>query len=156
MARPLRIEYPNAWYHIMNRGRRKEPIFFEESDYALFIELLKQTIDLFGVQIHAYALMPNHYHLLVNTPKGNISRTMRHLNGVYTQKINKKYSIDGQLFRGKYKSILINEEEYLMELVRYIHRNPYKANLVEKIGTYKWCSHRKYMGKKNEKEKWLL
>ena len=145
MSRPLRIEYPGAWYHVMNRGRRKESIFYDARDYELFSKVIEQTCRLFGMKIHAYVLMPNHYHLLIHTPLGNLSRCMRHLNGVYTQKINKKYKLDGSLFRGRFKSILISKEEYLLELVRYIHRNPYESKLEEKIGEYKWCSYRRYM-----------
>jgi len=99
-------------------------------------------------------LMPNHYHLMIKTPKGNISRSMRHLNGVYTQKFNKRHKIDGSLFRGRYKSILVEEERYLLELVRYIHRNPLKAVLEEVLGEYKWCSQREYMNEKHRKD-WL-
>ena len=154
MSRPLRIEYPGAWYHVMNRGRRKESIFHDTGDYELFSKVLGQTCQMFGMKVHAYVLMPNHYHLLIHTPLGNLSRCMRHLNGVYTQKINKKYKLDGSLFRGRFKSILISEEEYLLELVRYIHRNPYESKLEEKIGEYKWCSHRGYM-KDIYRPKWL-
>ena len=104
MSRPLRIEYPGAWYHVMNRGRRREPVYVAESDYKLFLEILNQTSELFQIEIHAYALIPNHYHLLIRTPLGNISRCMRHINGVYTQKINKKYKTDGSLFRERFKA----------------------------------------------------
>lgn len=138
----------------MNRGRRREKIFFQKSDHELFLSVLNDVNRLFGIEIHAYALLPNHYHILIHTPRGNLSRCMRHLNGVYTQKFNIKHKIDGSLFRGRYKSILVEKEEYLLELVRYIHRNPFKAGLEEKIGQYKWCSHRGYM-KANERQKWL-
>jgi len=155
MARPLRIEYPGAWYHVMNRGRRKEPIFFKDSDCKTFLDILKEVSRMFGVEIHAFALIPNHYHILIRTPLGNISRAMRHINGVYTQKINLKYKMDGSLFRGRFKSILIDKEEYLLELVRYIHRNPFKSGLEKRIGEYKWCSHRSYMDEKDKPE-WLI
>ncbi|MFH1845989.1 MAG: transposase [Candidatus Omnitrophota bacterium] len=154
MSRPLRIEYPGAWYHVMSRGRRKEKIFFNEKDYKLFLDVIGDVARIFNVGIHAYALMPNHYHLLMHTPEGNLSRSMRHLNGVYTQKFNIKHKIDGSLFRGRFKSILIEEEAYLLELVRYIHRNPKKAELENKIGEYRWCSHRGYVIDA-EKEEWL-
>ena len=147
MARPLRIEYPGAWYHVMNRGRRKEPIFFEAWDYDLFLKVLKEAHRLFKIEIHAYAFMPNHYHLLIRTPEGNLSRAMRHINGVYTQKINKRMKTDGSLFRGRYKSIVIHAEEYLLELVRYIHQNPLKAGLEDRLGEYKWSSYRGYLNK---------
>ena len=154
MARPLRIEYPGAWYHVMNRGRKKEPIFFQEKDYELFLSTLQEAHRLFQLKVHAYSLMPNHYHLLVHTPKGNLSRGMRHLNGVYTQKINQRIKQDGSLFRGRYKSIVVEKEGYLLELVRYIHRNAYKAGIEKEIGEYKWNSHRAYM-MKNERPEWL-
>jgi REP element-mobilizing transposase RayT len=154
MARPLRIEYPGAWYHVMNRGRRKDPIYFSDSDYELFMEVMGEAVKLFGIEIHAFALIPNHYHILIRTPQGNISRAMRHINGVYTQKINLKYKLDGSLFRGRFKSIIVEEEEYLLEVVRYIHRNPIEAKLEERIGEYKWCSHGMYKDKK-KRPNWL-
>ncbi len=108
MTRPLRIQYPGAWYHIMNRGRRREDIFSTNEDYITFIEVLKETISLWNINIVAYCLMPNHYHLLLHTPEGNLSRCMRHINGVYTQRYNRAKRHDGQLFRGRYKSILLD------------------------------------------------
>jgi REP element-mobilizing transposase RayT len=144
MARPLRIEYPDAWYHVMNRGRRGEDIFADDQDYKMFTELLKETSEMWNVRIAAYCLMPNHYHMLIQTPNANISRSMRHLNGVYTQRYNSRHQYDGQLFRGRYKSILIDTDSYLLQVVRYIHRNPLKANLTENIDKYKWCSHKGY------------
>lgn len=154
MARPLRIEYPGAWYHVLNRGRRREKIFFSDSDYELFFKILGECNKLFNLEIHAYSLIPNHYHLLICTPRGNLSRNMRHLNGVYTQSINKKYNTEGSLFKGRFKSILIEKESYLEELVRYIHRNPYEAKLEEEIGQHKWTSHSAYM-KKRKRPSWL-
>lgn len=145
MARPLRIEYPDAWYHVMNRGRRGENIFSDNQDYSMFTELLTETSEMWNVRVAAYCLMPNHYHMLVQTPDANISRSMRHLNGVYTQRYNSRHKCDGQLFRGRYKSMLIDTDSYLLQTVRYIHRNPLKADLVKDIDDYKWFSHKGYL-----------
>jgi putative transposase len=145
MARPLRIEYPEAWYHVMNRGRRGEDIFSDDQDYIMFTDLLRETSEIWNVRIAAYCLMPNHYHMLLQTPDANISRSMRHLNGVYTQRYNRRHRSDGQLFRGRYKSILIGTDSYLLQAVRYIHRNPLQAELVQNLEAYKWSSHRGYL-----------
>lgn len=145
MARPLRIEYPDAWYHVMNRGRRGEDIFTDDQDYIMFTELLRETSEMWNVRIAAYCLMSNHYHMLVQTPDANISRGMRHLNGVYTQRYNSRHRCDGQLFRGRYKSILIDTDSYLLQAVRYIHRNPLRAGLAERLDAYKWSSHKGYL-----------
>lgn len=145
MSRPLRIEYPGAWYHIMNRGRRGENIFEGDEDHKIFFDLLKESAKLWNVRISAYCLMNNHYHILGQTPQGNLSRFMRHLNGVYTQRYNRLHGYDGQLFRGRFKSILVEEESYLLELVRYIHRNPLRAGIVNKIDDYAWSSHSGYL-----------
>ncbi len=145
MSRPLRIEYPGAWYHVMNRGRRSESIFSDRSDYLLFIDLLIETSEIFNVKVAAYCLMTNHYHLLLHTPDGNISRCMRHLNSVYTQRYNRTHGCDGQLFRGRYASILVSEDSHLLQLVRYIHNNPVKAGLVKDIPDYEWSSYRGYL-----------
>ena len=103
MSRPLRIEYPGAWYHVMNRGRRSEKIFYDKEDYQLFVALLEETSEMWNIRISAYCLMPNHYHILLQTPDGNIARSMRHINGVYTQRFNRRHGVDGQLFRGRYR-----------------------------------------------------
>ena len=145
MSRPLRIEYPGAWYHVMNRGRRREDIFLDEADYHLFLDVLKDTVNMWNLKVSAYCLMSNHYHLLVQTPEGNLSRCMRHLNGVYTQRFNLKHGLEGQLFRGRYKSVLVEEDNHLLELLRYIHRNPLEARMVTELDDYTWCSHRGYL-----------
>jgi putative transposase len=155
MARPLRIEYEGAWYHVMNRGRSREKIYFDKRDYREFLNLLGQCSNLFELAIHAYSLMPNHYHLLVRTPRGNLSRAMRHLDGIYTQRMNRKHKRDGSLFRGRYKSILVEKEKYIMALVRYIHRNPFEAKLEKDIGKHEWTSHRIYMSSKKDPV-WLI
>ena len=150
MVRPLRILYPDAWYHVMNRGRSQTQIYREPGDYTTFIELLKDASFMWKVKISAYCLMSNHYHLLVQTPQANLSRFMRHINGVYTQYFNRTHKSDGPLFRGRYKSIVVESDSYLLELVRYIHRNPLQAGLVRKLEDHRWNSHRLYMVKGNE------
>jgi REP element-mobilizing transposase RayT len=154
MSRPLRIKYPNAWYHILNRGRRKELIFIDTKDYYRFIDLLKDTSEQWNLRIAAYCLMPNHYHLLVQTPDANISRCMQHIDGIYTQQFNRHHECDGSLFRGRYKSILVDADRYLLLLVRYIHYNPLKAGLTDRIDRYLWSSHRGYLSNA-EKWNWL-
>ena len=154
MSRPLRIRYPDAWYHVMNRGRRGDEIFMEVKDYNAFIDLLKEIVDDYNVKVSAYCLMSNHYHLLVQTPDSNISRAMRHLNGVYTQRYNRSHHCDGQLFRGRYKAILVEADSYLLDLIRYIHRNPLEANLVDNLQKYNWSSHKGYLSKA-KKWDWL-
>jgi len=145
MSRPLRIEYEGAWYHVMNRGRRSERIFEGGKDYLLFIELMKDATELWDIGISAYCLMPNHYHMLINTPRGNISRCMRHIDGVYTQRFNRSHGFDGPLFRGRFKSILVDGDSYLLQLVRYIHRNPVRAGVVESLEQHPWSSHKGYL-----------
>ena len=154
MSRPLRIEYPDAWYYVMNRGRRAETIFHTQADYDGFVALLKEAVEIWNLRISAFCLMPNHYHLLVQTPEGNLSRCMRHINGIYTQRFNRSHKYAGQLFRGRYKAILVEENEYLLQLVRYIHQNPVKAKIVEKLAGYRWSSHRAYLSK-TDKWSWL-
>jgi len=152
MARPLRIQYSNAFYHVMNRGLGRQRIFLNEDDYAIFLETLKESSRYFNIRILAYALMPNHYHLLIQTPKANLDRAMRHLNGVYTQRFNRLRKTDGPLFRGRYKAILIQEDEYLMHLIRYIHLNPVQANLAEDLSEYPWVSHSHYLKAEDKKD----
>lgn len=145
MVRPLRIEYPGAWYHVMNRGRRGENIFSDSKDYEVFLILLQETSEVFGLQVAVYCLMSNHYHLLLRIPNGDLSRVMRHINGVYTQRYNRKHKVDGQLFRGRFKSILVEEDSYLLELLRYIHRNPIRAKVCNTVKEYPWISHHGYV-----------
>lgn len=151
MSRPLRIEYPDAWHHVMNRGRRLEEIFLDKEDYKTFLELIRESVEMWNVRIGAYCLMTNHYHLLIQTPAANLSRCMRHINGVYTQRFNKRHNLDGQLFRGRYKSMLVDADSYLLQLVRYIHRNPLRAGLVANLDEYNWSSHKGY---KSNGKKW--
>lgn len=130
---------------MMNRGRRGEDIFADSNDYEGFIALLQETSKMFDLRVSAFCLMSNHYHLLVQTPSGNLSRAMRHVNGVYTQRYNRRRNIDGQLFRGRYKSVLVQEDSHLLELLRYLHRNPVTAHMCNSVGDYPWSSHQGYI-----------
>ncbi len=154
MSRPLRIKYPDAWYHVMNRGRRGERIFETKDDYERFIGVVLEAVELFSLRVSGYCLMPNHYHLLVQTPDANLNRCMRHINGVYTQRFNNAHGLDGILFRGRYKSIVVSEDSYLLQLVRYIHRNPVRAGMVERLDDYEWSSHKAYLSH-DKKWDWL-
>jgi REP element-mobilizing transposase RayT len=154
MSRPLRIDYPNAWHHVMNRARRGQCLLKDKNDYQMFIDLLIETSELFNVHVAAYCLMPNHYHLLVQTPDANLTRCMRHINGVFTQRYNVVHECDGTLFRGRYKSIVVDADSYLLQLVRYIHKNPIKAGLSKQLNQYSWSSHKGYISK-TKKWHWL-
>jgi REP element-mobilizing transposase RayT len=156
MPRKPRLEYENAFYHVMNRGRRREMIFHDDIDYQAFIDILKDVHERFDCIIHCYCLMGNHYHLLLETPSANLSRIMRHINGVYTQAYNRLKKTDGSLFRGRFKSILVDKDAYIMQLSRYIHRNPIdmKKPLVAKLEDYRWSSYRAYIGK-DKNVNWL-
>ena len=112
MSRSLRLLYNNAWYHVMNRGAARATIFHNNSDYQAFINIFDKLHSRYNFEIHAYCLMPNHYHILIRTPLANLSDGMRHLNGLYTSYYNHKYKKDGPLFRGRYKAVLVEEENY--------------------------------------------
>lgn len=154
MTRPLRIEYPDAWYHVMNRSRKGQEAFATVEDCNSFIDIIKDAAEIFNMKITAYCLMTNHYHILVQTPDANLSRCMRHINGIYTQRYNARNGCDGTLFRGRYKSIVVDADSYLLELVRYIHRNPLRAGIVAKLDDYEWSSHKGYVSKAKKWE-WL-
>jgi len=147
MSRPLRIEYAGALYHVLNRGADRKAIFLDPAnDRAIFLGILGEAAQLWKIRVHAFSLMSNHYHLLVETPVANLSHAMRHIDGVYTQRLNRKYHRDGPLFRGRFKSILIQKESYFLELVRYIHLNGVKAGDFPDAGMDPRCSHGEYMG----------
>lgn len=154
MSRPLRIQYPDAFYHVMNRGQNRRCIFVTDAHRELFLELLADIHKRYNVEVHAYCLMDNHYHLLLHTPQPNLSRVMQHLDGVYTQKFNLNTKRDGALFRGRFKSILIEAENYLLQLSRYIHLNPVTAKICDHPDAYKWSSFPAYLNQV-EKPIWL-
>jgi REP element-mobilizing transposase RayT len=138
----------------MNRGLSRTDIFRDHDDRQRFLTLISETSKLWNVEVYAYCLMGNHYHLLVQTPNGGLSRAMRHLDGVYTQRFNRAHRRDGPLFRGRYRAILIDAEEYLLAVARYIHRNPVGAGIVTHMDQYRWSSHYGYLNKRKA-PKWL-
>ena len=125
----------------MNRGLSYQDIYLADEHHQMFIDTLVEATSMFKAECHAYCLMNNHYHLLLRTPMGNLSRVMRHSNGVYTQRFNSNVNRDGPLFRGRYKGISIDADAYLLQVSRYIHRNPLDAGLVTRIDQYRWSSY---------------
>ena len=160
MARPLRIEYDGAVYHVTSRGNERKVIFHDNKDRQMFLEVLSRITKQVNWLCHAYCLMDNHYHLVVETPEGNLSRGMRQLNGVYTQRYNKKYQRAGHLFQGRYKAILVEKESHLLEVCRYVVLNPLRAGLVRKPEQWRWSSYRATAGLDNPHQcltvEWIL
>jgi len=154
MARPLRIEYPGAFYHVMNRGLERRKIYQDPKEYEKFLRVLLKAERKYAVVLHAYCLMPNHYHLLLETPNGRLNQAMRHLDGVYTQYFNRKNKRVGPLLQGRYKAVLVDAESYLLEVSRYIHMNPVEAGLIERPERYPRSSMGVYT-RKRVPEEWL-
>jgi putative transposase len=154
MGRPLRIQFPGAIYHVTCRGNNKQDIFFREEDAELFLEIVAQTVQKYGIVIHAYCLMINHYHFLIETPQGNISEPMRYINQRYSQLFNKRYQRVGHVFQARYKSKLIEKDAHLLEVIRYIVNNPVRAGLVKATSDYTWSSYRQTAGLATP-ESWL-
>jgi REP element-mobilizing transposase RayT len=146
MARPLRIEYPGAVYHVTSRGNARGKIFENDHDRADFLELLAAVIKKYRWVCHGFCLMGNHYHLLIETPEANLGRGMRQLNGVYTQAFNRRHRRTGHLLQGRYKAILVEKESYLLELCRYIVLNPVAAKIVTAPESWRWSSFRSTAG----------
>lgn len=141
MARPLRIEYEDAFYHIIQRGIEKKRIFLQDTDKGKFLSYLSQAYLRYRIIIHTYTLMDNHYHLILQTPKANLSKVMHYLNTSYAVYFNTKRKRTGPLYQGRYKAILVQQDEYLHHLSRYIHLNPVRANIVRAPIKYPWSSH---------------
>jgi REP element-mobilizing transposase RayT len=146
MARPLRIEFSGALYHVTSRGDGRESIYLDEGDRHLFFGVLAEVVRDFNWAIHAYCLMDNHYPLMVETPDGNLCKGMRQLNGVYTQRFNRQRGRVGHVFQGRYKAIIVQKELYLLELARYIVLNPVRARMVHSPEEWPWSSYRATAG----------
>jgi len=146
MTRPLRIEFAGAVYHLTSRGNARQAIFLDEKDFADFLGVLCLVVKRYHFILHAYCLMNNHYHLLMETPEGNLSRGMRQLNGLYTQRFNKRHQRVGHLLQGRYQAILVDKDHYLLELCRYVVLNPVRAKIVKDPGDWKWSTYRATIG----------
>jgi REP-associated tyrosine transposase len=146
MARPLRIEYDGALYHVTSRGNDRKPIFKEDSDRELLLNILAKVAERFHWICHAYCLMTNHYHLVIETPDGNLSKGMRQLNGVYTQSYNKRQGRVGHVFQGRFKAILVQKDSHFLEVCRYVVLNPVRAKTIGHPRQWKWSSYRATAG----------
>jgi REP element-mobilizing transposase RayT len=146
MARKPRIHRPGAFYHLMLRGNNGQPIFFGEEDRCRLCLLMQEGIHRFGHRIHGFCFMNNHIHIVLQVGENTISRSIHHLSFRYTRYINRKEKRVGHLFQGRFKAILIDDRDYLLELIRYVHLNPVRAGIVKNPESYRWCSHRAYLG----------
>jgi REP element-mobilizing transposase RayT len=146
MARPLRLEFEGGLYHVTSRGDRKEAIFLDDVDRETFLEILCKSVENCRWIVHAYCLMGNHYHLLVETPEPNLSRGMRQLNGVFTQRFNARHQRVGHVFQGRFKALVVDREGYLLELCRYVVLNPVRAGMVDRPQDWEWSSYRATAG----------
>ena len=160
MARPLRLEFVGALHHVTSRGNERGAVFLDDPDRALFVDVLSSVVEKYKWTCHAYCLMDNHYHLLVETPFANLAVGMRQLNGVFTQKYNRKHERTGHLFEGRYKAILVKKESHLLQTARYIVLNPVRAGIVGDPGDWKWSSFNATVGSARQPDflsvDWLL
>jgi REP element-mobilizing transposase RayT len=146
MARPLRLEFRGAVYHLTSRGNARQNIFFTDADRELYLSTLAGVVRRYRWICHAYCLMANHYHLLIETPKANLSIGMRQLNGIYTQSFNRRHQRVGHLFQGRFKAILVEKEAHLLELCRYVVLNPVRVKGGASAQSWKWSSYRATAG----------
>jgi REP element-mobilizing transposase RayT len=142
MARPLRVQFDGAIYHVTSRGNARKVIFDDDTDRHAFLDCLGKVVQRFHWLCHAYCLMDNHYHLVIETPEPNLAKGMRQLNGIYTQRYNRQHRTVGHLFQGRYKAILIQKESHLQEVCRYVVLNPVRVKAVEKVEQWQWSSYR--------------
>lgn len=160
MARPLRIEYPGAVYHITTRGNADQDIFLDDQDRRMFLDTYAEVSSRTQWRCYAYCLLDDHYHLVVETPKPNLSKGMRQLNGVYTQRFNQRHDTGGHLFQGRYKAVLVERSRYLMDVCRHVACNPVHVGLARKPSGWKWSSYRATAGLEEPPEwldtEWLL
>jgi putative transposase len=163
MARPLRINYPGAFYHVTCRGNERKNIFSDNRDRSAFLDKLKISVGIYQIRVHGYVLMSNHFHLIVETPKGNLSEFMRHFNISYTAAYNRRHKRVGHLYQGRYKAILIDQAHYLLELSRYVHLNPVRIRphhrkevrkQIRYLQTYPWSSLNGYLDPQR-KQSWI-
>lgn len=146
MSRPLRLDHAGALWHVTARGNERREVYRDDADRREFLRLLGRSVELFGWKLHAWVLMGNHYHLLVGTPEATLSRGMRQLNGDYAQHFNKRHGRDGHVFQGRFKAILVQREAHLLEVARYVVRNPVRAGMVASPGDWEWSSFRATAG----------
>jgi len=154
MSRPLRLDHAGALWHVTSRGNERREVFVDDADRREFLQLLGRSVELFGWKLHAWVLMGNHYHLLVGTPEATLSRGMRQLNGDYAQHFNRRHGRDGHVFQGRFKAILVQRDAHLLEVSRYIVRNPVRAGMVASPGDWPWSSFRATAGLESAPE-WL-
>jgi len=161
MARPLRIQYPGAWYHITSRGNEQRDIFHDDADRGRFLDILGETAAIYGTEIHAYVLMTNHFHFVVHTPQANLSRFMQRFNTTYTANFNRRHRRSGHLFQGRFKGLLVDADNYLLELSRYVHLNPVRIQQYKRLNktgkrkvleSHRWSSYRGYVHIDNRPE----
>ncbi|MGA3142781.1 MAG: transposase [Verrucomicrobiota bacterium] len=160
MARKLRVQYPGAIYHVMNRGDRREPIFKDDQDRRRFLETLGEACDKTGWQVHAYCLMLNHFHLVIETPNANLVAGMKWFLGTYTSRFNRRHKLFGHLFSGRYKSLIVDGsgDGYLRTVCDYVHLNPIRANLLQPeqpLQEYRWSSYPEYLKRAGQRASWL-
>lgn len=160
MGRPLRIEFPGALYHVISRGNERKKIFLSRADHEAFLDLLRESRERHGCLVHCYVLMGNHYHLVLETPRGNLVKVMHGINGGYTRYFNRRHRRVGHLFQGRYHAILVEKDAYLVELSRYVHLNPVRAKIVKSPEQYRWSSYPSYIGEAPDLEwveySWIL
>ena len=154
MARPLRLEFTGALYHVTSRGDGRDDIYLSDDDRFAWLDTFAHVCKRFNWVCHAYCLMTNHYHLLIETPDANLSNGMRQLNGVYTQNFNRAHQRVGHVFQGRFKAILVEKDSYLLELARYVVLNPLRAKMVRRIEQWPWSSFHATCGQAAKPE-WL-
>lgn len=152
MSRPLRVEYPGAYYHVMSHGNGRQWIVKEKQDFLTFRRFIGEITEKYNLKIYSFVLMRNHYHLLIETLDDNLSQAMAMLNRNYAKYLNRRNKRYGSIFKPRFKAIVIQEEEYYLVLGKYIHRNPLRAGLVEKVEDYPWSSYPYIIGKLKDKE----